>query len=93
MEAGRSCDAYGLFKGNKTQQADAKRAYPQTYLTNTQGISTYVLLSEDQWDLQVYLWCVTFPCETPIVQVRIYLPERRMLQQAIFHNHLQKIIH
>ena len=49
MEAGRSCDAYGLFEGHDIQQADAKRAYTQAYLTNPQGIPTYVLLPEDQW--------------------------------------------
>ena len=49
MEAGRSCDAYGLFEGHKIEQADAKRAYIQAKLTNPQGIPTYVLLPEDQW--------------------------------------------
>ena len=49
MEAGRSCDAYGLFEGHKIEQADAKRAYTQAKLTNPQGIATYVLLPEDQW--------------------------------------------
>ena len=49
MEAGRSCDAYGLFEGHSIEQADAKRAYTQAYLTNPDGVSTYVLLPEDQW--------------------------------------------
>ena len=34
MEAGRSCDAYGLFEAQSIEQADAKRAYTQAYLTN-----------------------------------------------------------
>ena len=49
MEAGRSCDAYGLFEGHSIEQADAKRAYTQALLTNPDGINTYVLLPEDQW--------------------------------------------
>ena len=49
MEAGRSCDAYGLFEGHSIEQADAKRAYTQAYLTNPDGYSAYVLLPEDQW--------------------------------------------
>ena len=49
MEEGRPRDACGLCEGHAIEQADAKRAYTKAYLTNPNGISTLVMLPEDQW--------------------------------------------
>ncbi len=35
MEAGRAADTYGLLKGHKIMQADAKQAYTQSELKGT----------------------------------------------------------
>ena len=46
MEAGNSCDFYGLLPGNRTAQSDAEQAYTQSLLL---GIETWVFLPRDRW--------------------------------------------
>ena len=46
MEAGNSCDFYGLLPGNSSEQSDAEQAYCQTLLG---GTVTWVSLPRDRW--------------------------------------------
>ncbi len=46
MEAGNSCDFYGLLPGNRSEQSDAEQAYTQSLLS---GAETWVILPRDRW--------------------------------------------
>jgi hypothetical protein len=47
MEAGKSCDAYGLMPGNVIGQSDAEQAYIQARLGG--DVATWVRLERSQW--------------------------------------------
>ncbi len=46
MEAGRAVDAYGLMRGHKIMQADARQAYTQS---EPNGTPTWVRLPHEAW--------------------------------------------
>ena len=46
MEAGNSCDFYGLLPGHRSEQSDAEQAYTQSLL---KGTDTWVFLPRDRW--------------------------------------------
>ncbi len=46
MEAAKCADAYGMFPGHCTQQADAEQAYTQSVLG---GVKTWLRLPREEW--------------------------------------------
>ncbi len=66
MEAGNSCDFYGLLPGNRTEQSDAEQAYTQSVL---KGTLTWVFLPKDRWPPA---W-VAAGYQTPVVPLRLAL--------------------
>ena len=66
MEAGNSCDFYGLLPGNRSEQSDAEQAYTQSLL---RGTLTWVILPRDRWPPE---WA-TLGLKNPVVPLYLAL--------------------
>ncbi len=66
MEAGNSCDFYGLLPGNRSEQSDAEQAYTQSLL---RGVLTWVILPRDRWPPE---WAA-LGLKNPVVPLRLAL--------------------
>ncbi len=66
MEAGNSCDFYGLLPGHRSEQSDAEQAYTQSLL---RGTPTWVILPKGRWPPE---W-VALGLKNPVVPLRLAL--------------------